>query len=190
VNLYAALLVCLSGFLFCFVLFFWQGCFGIFLVLLFVFYILCVYSSEMCGFCYKQIQSTENLSIPGYCDISTCLIGFYCCYKYHDQKQAGARQWWCTPLIPALGRQRQADFWVRGQPGLHSKFQDSQGYTEKPVSETKQNKTKASWGRKGLFQLAILVHEVKVETQGRTLKGRNWSTGWGGLLMACSLQLT
>ena len=26
---------------------------------------------------------------------------------------------WHTPLIPALGRQRQADFWVRGQPGLH-----------------------------------------------------------------------
>jgi hypothetical protein len=22
----------------------------------------------------------------------------------------GARQWWCTPLMPALGRQRQADF--------------------------------------------------------------------------------
>jgi hypothetical protein len=21
-----------------------------------------------------------------------------------------ARQWWCMPLIPALGRQRQADF--------------------------------------------------------------------------------
>jgi hypothetical protein len=39
--------------------------------------------------------------------------------------------WWCTPLIPALGRQRQADLWVRGQPGLHSEFQDSQGYTEK-----------------------------------------------------------
>ena len=31
-------------------------------------------------------------------------------------------------LIPALGRQRQADFWVRGQPGLQSEYQDSQGY--------------------------------------------------------------
>jgi hypothetical protein len=40
--------------------------------------------------------------------------------------------WWCTSLIPALGSQRQADFWVRGQPGLQSEFQDSQGYTEKP----------------------------------------------------------
>jgi hypothetical protein len=39
-------------------------------------------------------------------------------------------------LIPALGRQRQADFWVRGQPGLQSEFQDSQGYTEKPCLET------------------------------------------------------
>jgi hypothetical protein len=46
------------------------------------------------------------------------------------------------PLIPALGRQRQADFWVRGHPGLQSEFQDSQDYTEKPCLETKQNKTK------------------------------------------------
>jgi hypothetical protein len=43
------------------------------------------------------------------------------------------------PLISALGRQRQVDFWVRGQPGLQSEFQDSQGYTEKPCLE-KQNK--------------------------------------------------
>jgi hypothetical protein len=49
-----------------------------------------------------------------------------------------AKQWWRTPLIPALGRQRQADFWVRGQPGLLSEFQDSQGYTEKSSLETKQ----------------------------------------------------
>jgi hypothetical protein len=40
-----------------------------------------------------------------------------------------------TPLIPAPGRQRQADFCVRGQPGVQSEFQDSQGYTEKPCLE-------------------------------------------------------
>jgi hypothetical protein len=45
------------------------------------------------------------------------------------------------PLIPALGRQRQEDFWVQGQPGLQSEFQDSQGYTEKPCLG-KKNKTK------------------------------------------------
>jgi hypothetical protein len=44
------------------------------------------------------------------------------------------------PLIPALWRQRQADFWVPGQPGLQSEFQDSQGYTEKPCLE-KPNQT-------------------------------------------------
>jgi hypothetical protein len=44
------------------------------------------------------------------------------------------------PLIPALGRQRQADFLVRGQPGLQSEFQDSQSYTEKPCLEKQTNK--------------------------------------------------
>jgi hypothetical protein len=38
--------------------------------------------------------------------------------------------------IPALGRQ--ANFWVQGQPGLQSEFQDSQGYTEKPCFEKQQ----------------------------------------------------
>jgi hypothetical protein len=50
------------------------------------------------------------------------------------------RQWWRMPLIPALGRQRQTDFWVRGQPGLQSGFQDSQGYTEKPCLGKQTNK--------------------------------------------------
>jgi hypothetical protein len=56
-----------------------------------------------------------------------------------DRQVMSARQWWRTPLIPALGRQRQADFWVRGQPGLQSEFQDSQGYIEKTCLK---NKTK------------------------------------------------
>jgi hypothetical protein len=42
-------------------------------------------------------------------------------------------------LITALGRQRQVDFWVRGQHGLLSEFQDSQGYTEKPCLIKKNN---------------------------------------------------
>jgi hypothetical protein len=47
------------------------------------------------------------------------------------------------PLIPVLGRQRQADFWVRDQPGLQSEFQDSQSCTEKPcLIETTTTTTK------------------------------------------------
>jgi hypothetical protein len=54
------------------------------------------------------------------------------------KKKKKSWAWWRTPLIPALGRQRQADFWVRGQPGLQSKLQDSQGYTEKPCLKKKK----------------------------------------------------
>jgi hypothetical protein len=46
------------------------------------------------------------------------------------------------PLIPALGRQRQADFWFRGQPGLQSEFLDSQGYTELTLSRKTKTKNK------------------------------------------------
>ena len=42
--------------------------------------------------------------------------------------------------ISALGRQRQVDFWVQGQPGLQSELQDSQGYTEKPCLQKTKNK--------------------------------------------------
>jgi hypothetical protein len=47
------------------------------------------------------------------------------------------------PLLPALGRQRQLDFWVQGQSGLQNEFQDIQGYTDKPCLEiNKTNKQK------------------------------------------------
>jgi hypothetical protein len=64
--------------------------------------------------------------------------------KEHYTRMQWAGQWWCTPLIPALERQRQrqADFWVRGQPGLQSEFQDSQSYTEKSCLEKPKRKKK------------------------------------------------
>jgi hypothetical protein len=46
------------------------------------------------------------------------------------------------PLIPALGRQRQVDPWVQGQPSQQSEFQDSQGYTEKLCLEKQNTKLK------------------------------------------------
>jgi hypothetical protein len=62
-------------------------------------------------------------------------------YNIWIPKSVVSWAWWHTPLIPALGRQRQVDFWVRDQPGLQSEFQDSQGYTEKPCLEkNKPNK--------------------------------------------------
>lgn len=38
---------------------------------------------------------------------------------------------WLTPLILAFGRLGR-QIWVRAQPGLHSKHQDSQGYMVRP----------------------------------------------------------
>jgi hypothetical protein len=50
-----------------------------------------------------------------------------------------------TPLIPALGRQRQVVFWVWGQPGLQSEFQDRKGYTEKPCLGGKKSQIQVWW---------------------------------------------
>jgi hypothetical protein len=58
---------------------------------------------------------------------------------------------------PTLGRQRQADFWVWGQPGLQSEFQDSQGYTEKPFFKKQTNKqTKIFYGLKIAIEMVLV----------------------------------
>ena len=44
-------------------------------------------------------------------------------------------------FYPSTWEAEAGRFWVRGQPGLQSEFQDSQGYTEK-LCLKKQNKTK------------------------------------------------
>jgi hypothetical protein len=44
---------------------------------------------------------------------------------------------------------------VRGQPGLQSEFQDSQGYTEKPCLEKKQNQPTNQTNNKILSQNKI-----------------------------------
>lgn len=61
--------------------------------------------------------------------------------------QGSARHWWCTPLISALGGQRQVDLY---------EFQDSLGYTEKSLSQ----KTKTeSMKIQGLSLVVILLCE-------------------------------
>ena len=57
-----------------------------------------------------------------------------------------------TFLVPALGWQRQVDFFVRGQPGLQSELQGSQGYTEKPCHEKQKKKKKKKKERKSMYE--------------------------------------
>lgn len=69
-------------------------------------------------------------------DAHMFFVCLFVCFKL------SARQWWHTLSIPPFRRQRPVDLWVQVQFGLHSEFQDWQGYAEKPcLEETKQNKT-------------------------------------------------
>jgi hypothetical protein len=80
-----------------------------------------------------------------------------------------SRAWWRTPLIPALGRQRQADFWVRGQPGLQSVFQDSQNYRKKPCLQ--KQKTKPKQNKK-----PVKFHTLVQCEQGRAHRHPSFTT--------------
>jgi hypothetical protein len=61
----------------------------------------------------------------------------------------------------ALGRQRQADFWVWGQPGLQSEFQDSQGYTEKPCLEKQIYIYKTKHLKCGMIKLTDMWNKLE-----------------------------
>ena len=85
------------------------------------------------GVWHFRTLTSPNSTVVSACLYSSILEGW-------GRKMAISQAWWRTPLIPAFGRQRQVDFWVRGQPGLQSEFQDSQGYTEKPCPKKKSKK--------------------------------------------------
>jgi hypothetical protein len=92
-------------------------------------------SLQQSSFCF--LVTLTNMSfkdVKGRSQGLTLLLRLWSAHK----KGPSTGRWWHTPLIPALGRQ--ADFWVRGQPGLQSEFQDSQGYTEKPCLENPPKK--------------------------------------------------
>ena len=52
------------------------------------------------------------------------------------------------PLIPALGRQRQANFCVQGQPGLQSEIQDNQATQRNSIFKKKKKKQKQKQQKK------------------------------------------
>jgi hypothetical protein len=62
----------------------------------------------MSVYIYVCIYSLETLyGLIYYGNIDQALFEVFK-YLYPKKKESWA--WWCTPLIPALGRQRQADF--------------------------------------------------------------------------------
>ena len=62
------------------------------------------------------------------------------------------------PVIPALWEAEAGGF--RGQPGLQSEFQDSQGYTEKPYLEKQKTKNK----KRRCGTVGVGGHELKTLT--------------------------
>jgi hypothetical protein len=50
------------------------------------------------------------------------------------------------------------DFWVRGQPGLQSEFQDSQGNTEKPCLGKKKKEKERKTSEVDLWSSHAYVH--------------------------------
>jgi hypothetical protein len=77
------------------------------------------------------------------------------------------------PLILVLGRQKQSDFWVRGQVGLQSEFQDSQGYTEKACLEKQTRKKEREGGGRERERERERDYQKERKKSGERKEGRN-----------------
>jgi hypothetical protein len=87
------------------------------------------------------------------------------------------------PLIPALGRQRQAVFRIPGEPALQSKFWYNQGYAEKPCQKRKRKKERKSQ------EVSTVIKWLPQQTNAHTYTERGggqgtiftlfWSKGMG-----------
>ena len=62
-------------------------------------------------------------------------------YNYYNKKEANARQWWYTPLIPALGKQMWADLCEFEATLVYNGSSRTANATQKNPVLNKQNKT-------------------------------------------------
>jgi hypothetical protein len=91
---------------------------------------------------------TLELSIKWYINNTTELLYLWLFSETLEGRLEDSKEWeiFYEIVFPRnsklFGRQRQADFWVRGKPVLQSEFQDSQGYTEKPCLKNQKIKHK------------------------------------------------
>ena len=111
------------------------------------------FASLRCFSCWSICQNWHFLTVLIFlsckcrCDPrhGLCLLTWGSClvFKYlqfiYSKPHSLARHWWCMLLISG-GSLR-----VPGQPGLQSKFQNSQGYTEKPCLRKKKIKQKTTF---------------------------------------------
>ena len=73
--------------------------------------------------------------------------------------------WWHTPFNPSTQEVEAGRFLSRGQPGLQSEFQNSQGYTEKPCfKKQKQKKERNETGTQSI-DLRVNGNDIKIKKQ-------------------------
>jgi hypothetical protein len=117
---------------------------------------------------------------------------------YTFNQDDGARRWWHTPLIPALGRQRPAwsTEWVQGQPRLHREtlclshgfYSCTNIMTKKQVGEERVYSAYTS--------TLLFITKGSQDWNSSRSGSRSWCRGHGGMFLtglpslacsACSL---